>query len=44
MRMRVYSSNINHIFNDASSTKACILLIDHFLNVARIDNIKHSKN
>ena len=44
MRMHVYLSNINRIFDNASSTKTRILLIDHFLNVARIDNIKHAKN
>ena len=42
--MRVCSSNINRIFNDANSTKIRTLSIDHFLNVARIDNIKRAKD
>ena len=42
--MRVCSSNINRIFNDASSTKTRTLLIDHFSDVARIDNIKRARN
>ena len=42
--MRVCSSNINRIFNDANSTKTRTSSIDHFSNVARIDNIKHAKN
>ena len=42
--MCVYLLNINRIFNDASSTKARISLIDHFLNIARINNIKRVKS
>ena len=42
--MRVYLLNINRIFDDASSTKARTLSIDHFSNVVRIDNIKHARN
>ena len=42
--MRICSSNINRIFNNASSMKTRTLLIDHLSNVARIDNIKHAKN
>ena len=42
--MHAYSLNINRIFDDANSIKTRILLIDHFLNVTRIDNIKRAKN
>ena len=43
-RMRIYSLNINHIFDDANSTKTRTLLINHFLNIVYIDNIKRAKN
>ena len=43
-RMRVYLSIINYIFNNVSLTKTHTLLIDHFLNIARIDNIKCARN
>ena len=42
--MRIYLLNINRIFNDASSIKTRTLLIDYFLNVARIDNIRRIKD
>ena len=43
-RMRVYLLNINHIFDDANSTKTRTSLINYFLNIARIDNIKRAKS
>ena len=43
-RMRVYSLNINYIFDDANSTKIRTSLINHFLNVAHINNIKRAKD
>ena len=42
--MRVCLLNINHIFDDMNLTKARTLLINHFLNVTRINNIKHTRN
>ena len=42
--MHVYSLNINHISDEVNSMKARTSLIDHFLNIARIDNIKHAKD
>ena len=38
--MRIYSLNINCIFDDANLTKIRTSLINYFLNVTRIDNIK----
>ena len=42
--MRVYLLNINCIFDNINLTKIYILLINHFSNVADIDNIKRAKN
>ena len=42
--MRVYLSNIDRIFDDANSMKTRTSSINHFLNVARIDNIRRAKN
>ena len=38
------NSYIDYIFNNANLTKTRILLINYFLNIARIDNIKRAKN
>ena len=42
--MRICLLNINRIFDDASLIKTRISLINHFSNVARIDNIKRARN
>ena len=42
--MRAYSLNINRIFDDANLTKIHTSSINHFSNVARINNIKRAKN
>ena len=43
-RMRVCSLSIDRIFDDANSTKTRTSSINHFLDVARTDNIKCARD
>ena len=42
--MRICLLNINHISDNANSTKTRTLSIDYFSNIIRINNIKRAKD